>query len=427
MVPGDLASRLRGLIEPSASSLTVVQKVSPSLPEFFTGQRFTAQIQSPLPDGTFQALVAGKSMTLALPHSAKSGDVLELVVTGQRAQVVVARTLDAAATSANTEAHQTSLSQTGRLISQLLTGRYGDTQVPFLAKGKVLQSNSPGNPEVLAKGLKQAVARSGLFYESHLKNWAQGKEMLVELQQEPQASLRYLTNKLNAFPLAQSEELAAGSIPSLLVSKSLQEGSLSEDELAFLPTGVPEEGLEEEQDGAAPLQYGTIKNKDENPKKLMMRQAEIAQEDIQASVNRTPAEAGGASAHRASPSIPEALMPLIYQQLEALATNQMQWQFQPWAGMNVEWTLIDPEKENASETGDDTAVAWRSQLRMHLPQLGDVEALLILGPQGLNIRLDASNDLTAERMRMASQSLVDSLDAAGVMVNGFSVSKHESA
>ena len=88
MIPGDLASRLRGLIEPSVSSLTVVQKVSPSLPEFFTGQRFTAQIQSPLPDGTFQALVAGKSMTLALPHSAKSGDVLELVVTGQRDKVV---------------------------------------------------------------------------------------------------------------------------------------------------------------------------------------------------------------------------------------------------------------------------------------------------------------------------------------------------
>ena len=120
-------------------------------------------------------------------------------------------------------------------------------------------------------------------------------------------------------------------------------------------------------------------------------------------------------------------MPLIYQQLEALATNQMQWQFQPWAGMNVEWTLIDPEKENASEAGDDTPVVWRSQLRMHLPQLGDVEALLTLGPQGLNVRLDTSNDLTAERMRTASQSLVDSLDAAGVMVNGFSVSKHESA
>jgi hypothetical protein len=44
-------------------------------------------------------------------------------------------------------------------------------------------------PEQLAESLKHGVEHSGLFYESHLKAWEQGKLPLTELHQEPQAKI----------------------------------------------------------------------------------------------------------------------------------------------------------------------------------------------------------------------------------------------
>jgi hypothetical protein len=44
-------------------------------------------------------------------------------------------------------------------------------------------------PEQVAQNLKQGVENSGLFYESHLKAWDQGKLSLAQLQQEPQAKV----------------------------------------------------------------------------------------------------------------------------------------------------------------------------------------------------------------------------------------------
>lgn len=44
-------------------------------------------------------------------------------------------------------------------------------------------------PEQVAQHLKQGVEGSGLFYESHLKAWDQGKLPLSQLQQEPQAKV----------------------------------------------------------------------------------------------------------------------------------------------------------------------------------------------------------------------------------------------
>jgi hypothetical protein len=41
-------------------------------------------------------------------------------------------------------------------------------------------------PEQMAAALRNAVAHSGLFYESHVAEWAAGKRPVAELMQEPQ-------------------------------------------------------------------------------------------------------------------------------------------------------------------------------------------------------------------------------------------------
>ena len=44
---------------------------------------------------------------------------------------------------------------------------------------------------------------------------------------------------------------------------------------------------------------------------------------------------------RAQP-IPKRLMPVVHQQLDALATQQYVWQGQAWPGQPIEWVIEDP-------------------------------------------------------------------------------------
>ena len=81
----------------------------------------------------------------------------------------------------------------------------------------------------MAQLLKQAVTRSGVFYESHLADWAQSGRSLHALRQEPQAALKL------------PEKLAELAKPNALDNPSIQDAvktgsatGLRERELAFL-------------------------------------------------------------------------------------------------------------------------------------------------------------------------------------------------
>ena len=130
MIPADLAARLRTLTEagffetePPVPGLQRAREIQARLPELVPGQRFFATLQRTLPDGSFRAVVAGQQMTLALDGSAKSGDTLELEVTQLTPRTVFARVVGGEAAGTAGASAQPALSQTGKLISFLLTGQ----------------------------------------------------------------------------------------------------------------------------------------------------------------------------------------------------------------------------------------------------------------------------------------------------------------
>jgi len=108
--------------EPPVQGTAKVRELQARLPQLMPGQQFTATLERPLPDGTFQALVGGRSYTLSLNHSAKAGDMLELIVTRNAPNAVFAQLANPLAAGA-TEANRPSLSAAGRLISFVLTGQ----------------------------------------------------------------------------------------------------------------------------------------------------------------------------------------------------------------------------------------------------------------------------------------------------------------
>lgn len=82
---------------------------------------------------------------------------------------------------------QVSLSDAGRTIARILSsGQQAAGEAASIRSAAPL--SGPGTPEParLAQSLEGALAQSGLFYESHVAEWAEGKRPLPDLLREPQ-------------------------------------------------------------------------------------------------------------------------------------------------------------------------------------------------------------------------------------------------
>ncbi len=184
MIPSELGLAQRPLIDARVQPVPAIQQVSAELPEFQLGQRFTARIEAALPDGSFRAVVAGRSMTLALPQSAKPGDTLNLVVLDRTNSTVLAGRV--AATVAGPVPDMT-LSPTGQLISNLLAhGEEATQSLAITTRATPLLSQPSASAAPLAPALQQAISESGLFYEAHQAQWIAGRLPLESLLREPQ-------------------------------------------------------------------------------------------------------------------------------------------------------------------------------------------------------------------------------------------------
>ena len=211
MIPSDLATSVRLLTQSGAvdhqtgvEGASNVRELQARLPQLLPGQQFSATIQRAFSDGTFQAIVAGRNLTLALSQSAQPGDVLSLVATEVKGNTVLARPADVVADAQ--VSGQANLSSAGKLISTLLTGQNasGATQ---LAGGSPLVSTPPADAgaarQMLAPALQQALTQSGLFYESHQEKWLSGKVQVADMLMEPQGKLSAVLQQGRAPVLTQ--------------------------------------------------------------------------------------------------------------------------------------------------------------------------------------------------------------------------------
>lgn len=390
MIPSDLAARLRLLNEasffntdPPVAGLQRTREIQAQLPDLVPGQRFFATLQRTLPDGTFRAVVAGQQMTLSLNTAAKAGDTLELEVSQLTPRAVFARIVGAeAGASTATQSAQPTLSPTGRLISFLLTGQ--PTPKPAsLGTNQPLLTAPPSTGAQLVPLLRQAVAQSGLFYESHQAEWVLGKRDTATLQREPQGGLNI------GRPLPTSVSPTTAATPAATAS----------------PASAPATAAQ----AAATTMTG------------------VADGDQAADSSRTMTSASEAAVARSS-SIPERLMPIVHQQLEALATHQYVWHGQAWPGQALEWIIEDPQDPDADDQdgGEQMEKNWNTTLRLTLPRLGSVEAQLHLTPAGVALRLRTDDTATMSALDARAAELASALEAANLKLTGLVVERqHE--
>lgn len=184
LIPPDAGIRMRlpgdGPLQPTQP----ITGIPGDLPDLQPGQVFSARIQEVLPENTYRALVAGKTLTLALPEGAEAGDVLELVVIDRSPKAILARAVSEGGADTGAYKH-TTLSPAAQLIGQLLSEEQGSHTAP-LNRGQPLVNAPPTTAAALAGALQKAVEGSGMFYEAHQAQWVAGRRSLESLLQEPQ-------------------------------------------------------------------------------------------------------------------------------------------------------------------------------------------------------------------------------------------------
>lgn len=147
------------------------------------GQTLTGLVKS-LSKGIALVEIDGQTVAMRLPHPAATGDTLRLRFAGHMPQPVFQlETPETAASDAP------KLSQTARMLSDLMQQLPVRNALPTVTPPGPLLDQPTTNPAMLAIALRTALVRSGLFYESHLADWAVGQDSLDGLMQEPQNRL----------------------------------------------------------------------------------------------------------------------------------------------------------------------------------------------------------------------------------------------
>lgn len=119
-------------------------------------------------------------------------------------------------------------------------------------------------------------------------------------------------------------------------------------------------------------------------------------------------------------ALPDELLPLVQQQLDAAGTQRLLWHGEVWPGQTMQWQ-VEWNGEKRSDSNQGEAEPWSTTLRLTTPRLGEVEAALRLGANGVHIALLSPSDSSVSDLRNGAPKLEQALSAAGVPLLGLTV------
>lgn len=448
MIPNDLALRLRLLTESTVNPVAPVHEVTGELPELPVGQRFLARIEQALPDGTFRAMVAERNLTLALPESAKPGDTLELVVTARSPRLVTAQRAEALPAG---EAPPATLSRAGQMIGTLFAGAEQPPQAATLSRATPLLPQPSALAAELAPALKQAIAASGLFYESHQAQWIAGRYPLGALRQEPQARQgRPSPEQSRAHPQAAPGSAAAGAAAGADTAAVRRSAAATGGPPAELVPARLQPLVQQQLNAAATrhvvwrgeiwpgqfLHWEIYESRQAQPtadRDALRQEPPERQRPAAPGQDNPPAkaapgivaadEAAGAEAHavrrdaaatggQPAEPVPAQSQPPVQPPQDAAATQQIVWRGEIGPGQFLQWE-IEPDAQQRDAGADVAGEQWATRLKLALPNLGEIDAVLVLTPEKVSLRMTATTASTPA-LRQGFGELATALASAGL-------------
>ncbi|WP_213298744.1 flagellar hook-length control protein FliK [Paraburkholderia sacchari] len=286
------------------------------------------------------------------------------------------------------------------------------------AAQRTAPATQSGPVAALAATLARTVASSGLFYESHLAQWLRGQRTPGELADEPQ---NRLTGGSAQLPLefAGDRSLAADDIADVLwidLPSAAQQGAQQ-----GARAGGPANAAGTAAASGARGEASAAALAEEGERAGGSTAAVLADALLPAA--RAPAGAGAG----AGVGVHEALLPLVRQQLDLLATGEFRWTGEAWPGVRLDWTIQPDDDErhaqpdsHAGRGAAEDETPWRTRLTLALPALGTVDAELALAGSTLAVRVQASPG-GAQRLSLHSEALRGRLEALGLALAGLSI------
>lgn len=361
------------------------QEAFDRLNQLALGKEFQAQVLSRLTNGTYLVKVDDALVNVKLPPGAKAGDTLDLTLlaTQPRPTFLLGRS-DAGAT--------TSLSNAGRLIGNLLQLAQQDGSPPTSIVGKTPLVADPHAPaQQIAQALQHAVTFSGLFYESHVAQWANGTRPFTDLQNEPAAKRSDTPLPTAATPQNDND-----------AQTQAQQGLRGD--LARLASNV-REWVGGERPPATDAETRTIGTLKEQALTAVLQD----NRDATGKTQDTSVNDG---------------VRLISLQLDALEQRRILWQGQLFPGQPIEWEISDetPQRKNDEEAGPEPC--WQSTVRFSLPTLGTISATVRLTGEHVQVNVRTADEDTAGTLRNYGSLLADALGAAGTTLDALLI-RHE--
>jgi hypothetical protein len=117
---------------------------------------------------------------------------------------------------------------------------------------------------------------------------------------------------------------------------------------------------------------------------------------------------------------------LVSQQLSAQEQSRVTWSGQVWPGQALDWDIERGDPTTASSDGshdhqEAPDFPWKSNLRLSFPDLGEINATVILSGGKVSITMRANNVEACQVLLLNSGALYKSLDAAGSVLTSLVV------
>ena len=428
MLPANLLDSLKALVLARKPLLPAAAEAATQTAQFEPGKKYEGSVQAQVSPGIFNVRIANQLIQMQLPSSIRSGDTVALQVIATQPRLTFSMV-----NSANPLSTPEQLGSTARLLSSM------SQQAPEKAYVRAAQSaplwDKPQPPESkpLSGLLREALGNSGLFYESHQAQWVEGTRSTAQLLQEPQNLAPEQAKAVvagNAAGRAAMEGDASGKITlaSDISGKTPMLGDTSGK--AAMASDTPRKiAMQNDPYGKASIvsdTYGKSAVASDPYGKAVMASdlyGKSAMMSDPANLSVTTNNTASASTLNQPDTpllqegkalgIPDHLQPLVQQQLNALETRQMVWQGNVWPEQSMQWEVHEQASQNP---GTEEQRQWVTQLRLDLPNLGEVAATLRFNSTGLSLTLNAGSPETRTMLGNASTQLVSALSDAGIPV-----------
>ncbi|MFC7514213.1 flagellar hook-length control protein FliK [Herbaspirillum sp. GCM10030257] len=430
------------------------------LNQMAVGRALQAQVLSRMNDGSFMVKLLDTPVRMSLPPNTQTGDTLDLTFNGMQPRPTFLLRLPAVQTEAK-------LSDTARLIDNVLRATQKEG-APTSLVGKAPLLDSPAAPPTqIAVALKNTLSYSGLFYESHVQQWASGQRPLTELMREPQGKLsnpalvnaalrQHGENGQNSQNAPLHADTAADTLRTTPdTSQAKHAAPVLDAPLPHVTTGTHDDIRAEAPRAAngqtddAGSEHAATENRQASASAPRQKDNVIgkepgaeAQEPVQDKISVNLRVGDGFRANGVADAGPrsdaaglsDAFAPsrtdspasesarMISLQLDTLEQRRVAWQGELFPGQKMEWEVTE---DTAHGGHDDADRSWQSVVRFELPALGAISAAIRLNGNHLQVQIRAASEETALILRTHGNELVSALGAAGSPVDLLTVKRDD--